>query len=235
MRSQSLLELAIRLHNQGDYPGARAQCERALALSEAPENLASDLWDVLGSSQRDEGDLESARVSYGRALQIRQRLYGTNSAEVATTLSNLGVVEQRAGRHSEAIPLLSHAVLILSEKHGDHHSEVARSSVNLGAAHAAAGNLDTARAILLHAAAALETTFGETHPDFGRAVGGLAKVYFLGGDVATARALFGQAVGILSTTLGPDHPQTVSCRANSDPGRGKERGLVRRSDVRARR
>src|SRR5262245_27275053 len=130
MTAQGLLQLAIGLHLQGDYTGARANCERALALSQASEQLTSDLFDVLGSAQRDAGDLTSARVSYGRALEIRRRLFGDESVQVATTLSNLGIVEHRAGRNAEAIALLSPAVLLLVKEHGERHVEVARAGVN---------------------------------------------------------------------------------------------------------
>jgi tetratricopeptide (TPR) repeat protein len=118
-----MLALAICHHLQGDYAGARAQCERALALSQASEELTADLLDVLGSSERDQGEIKSARISYGRSLEIRQRLFGDESAQVATTLSNLGVVEHRAGRNAEAIDLISPAILILIKEHGEVHPE----------------------------------------------------------------------------------------------------------------
>src|SRR5438067_1935955 len=160
MTPEMMLAVAVSLHLRGDYAGARAECERALAMSPVSEELTADLLDVLGSSQRDTGDIESARISYGQCLAIRRRLYGNESAQVAATLSNLGVVEHRAGRNAEAIDLISPAVLILIKEHGEIHPEVARASVNLGLAHAAAGNLDVARTIFQHASATFQATLG---------------------------------------------------------------------------
>jgi tetratricopeptide (TPR) repeat protein len=207
-----MLAFAISLHLKGDYAGARAECERALALSEASEELTADLLDVLGSSQRDTGDLNSARISYGKALEIRRRLFGEDSAQVAATLSNLGVVEHRAGRNAEAIDLVSPAVLILIKEHGEVHPEVARAAVNLGIAHVAAGNLDVARTIFQHAATTFQSTLGEKHPDFARAIFNLANVCLLSGDRNQSRRLFARAFRIFSAALGRDHPQTAGVR-----------------------
>jgi tetratricopeptide (TPR) repeat protein len=208
-----LLALAIRLHESGDYVGAQKQCKAALALADVSESLTADLWDVLGSAQRDAGDLAAGRFSYGRALEIRQRLFGNESAQVATTLSNLGVLEHRAGRNVEAIDLLSPAVLLLIKAHGEIHPEVARAAVNLGIAHTAAGDLDLARTIFQFAVNAFQTTVGEAHPDFARSITGLGTVYLLSGDRHQARRLLARAVRIFSATLGPRHPQTVMARA----------------------
>ena len=213
MTSLTLLELAISLHQRGDYAGAQRQCETALALSEGPENLTADLWDVLGSAQRDAGDLASARFSYGRALEIRQRLYGDDSVHVATTLSNLGVLEHRAGRNDEAIALLSPAIHLLIETYGELHPEVARAAVNLGIAHAAAGNLDLARTMFQSAANTFQASVGENHPDYARAIADLANVFRLSGERNQARRLLARAVHIFSATIGPDHPETVITRA----------------------
>ena len=109
MTATAFLQLAIDLHQRGDYAGAQVHCEHALTFSGTPESVTCDLWDVLGSAQRDAGDLAAARVSYGRALDIRRRLFGDESPQVATVLSNLGVLEHRAGRNAEAIALLSPA------------------------------------------------------------------------------------------------------------------------------
>jgi tetratricopeptide (TPR) repeat protein len=217
-----MLALAIGHHLQGDYAGARAQCERALALSQASEKLTADLLDVLGSAQRDQGDLEAARISYWQSVEIRQRLFGEESAQVATTLSNLGVVEHRAGRNAEAIDLISPAVLILIKVHGEVHPEVARAAVNLSLAHVAAGNLDVARTLLQHAAATFQSTLGEKHPDFARAIANLANVCLRSGDRHGARRLYARAFRIFSASLGRDHPQTAGVRVQlieaAEPG-----------------
>ncbi len=60
-----MLQLAVSSHMQGDYASARAHCERALALEPGTEEVTADLLDVLGSAQRDAGDLGPARVSHG--------------------------------------------------------------------------------------------------------------------------------------------------------------------------
>lgn len=212
MTAEMMLALAINLHLQGDYAGAEAECERALALAQESEQLAADLLDVLGSAQRDQGNVESARISYGQCLEIRRRLFGDESAQVAATLSNLGVVEHRAGRNAEAIDLISPAVRILIKEHGEVHPEVARAAVNLGIAHVAAGHLDAARTIFQHAARMFEATLGQNHPDFGRAIFNSANVCLLSGDRNEARRLFAHAFRIFSASLGPHHPQTTGAR-----------------------
>ncbi len=144
------------------------------------------------------------------ALGIRQRLFGSESAQVATTLSNLGVVEHRAGRNAEAIALLGPAIIVLGRERGELHPEVSRAGVN------AAGNLEQARTLFQLAVTAFQASVGENHPDLGCALDGLATVCLLGGDRSEAHRLFTQAVRILSATLGPGHPQTVGSRAKLD-------------------
>jgi hypothetical protein len=78
-----------------DLQGARAQLERALAISEAvlPRHRYVAIWrNNLASVLHQLGDLEGARVQYERALEIAEAALGPDHQTVATIRGNLGSV-----------------------------------------------------------------------------------------------------------------------------------------------
>ena len=87
------------LQDLGDLPGARAQFERALQISEAA--LGPDHPTVgarrsnLGRVLQDLGDLAGARAQFERALQISEAAHGADNPIALSIRKHLSNLSQR--------------------------------------------------------------------------------------------------------------------------------------------
>lgn len=99
-----LFELALTLEDSGDFDGAlellNEVLERDRARSGSDVHVALDLGQIAGvlSSQ---GEFEKAEPLYLEAIELQRRALPPNHPELATTLSNLGVLYHRMRRYDE--------------------------------------------------------------------------------------------------------------------------------------
>ena len=87
-------------------------------LIEAPE-IEARLRSTLGTTYAELNDFEEAERQFGRALAVYGRISGGESADVAATESNLGLLESKRGNHDAAVEHLQRAVEIARRVHGD--------------------------------------------------------------------------------------------------------------------
>ena len=131
------------LQNLGDLAGAREYYERSLRIDETsfgpdhPEvatdvnnlsyerrlvaRLLEDIGDVGGGVLKELGDLAAARQCYDRALQIDEAAFGPDHPEVATDVSNLGLLLRDLGDLAGAHQCLERALRIFRKFLGDNH------------------------------------------------------------------------------------------------------------------
>jgi Tfp pilus assembly protein PilF len=74
----------------------------------------------------------TARELLQRALAIEEAVYGLEHPEVASTLGNLGSVQQQLGEFEAARASQQRALAIFEAVFGPEHPEVARTLTNLG-------------------------------------------------------------------------------------------------------
>ncbi len=129
-------QLGYHLLIVGDYAGARAAFERALAVGEAtlgPEHTDVAIYtNNLGETMRNQGDLAGARVVLKRALAIGEAALGPEHPNVATYVNNLGLVMQGQGDYAGARAAFERALAIDEATLGPEHPDVARDVNNLG-------------------------------------------------------------------------------------------------------
>ncbi|MDX5527002.1 MAG: tetratricopeptide repeat protein [Wolbachia endosymbiont of Andrena nigroaenea] len=83
------------------------------------------------------------------ALAIKEKLYGSDHFQVATTLANLGNAHGALGNSQKAKELLEWKALPIFKKHyGSNHPEVAKLLENLGIAYGKLGNPQKAKKLL---------------------------------------------------------------------------------------
>jgi Tfp pilus assembly protein PilF len=70
------------------------------------------------------GDTQKKRELLERALAINERHYGPDHPNVATTLTNLGIVYGRSGDTQKSRELLERALAIKERHYGPDHPEV---------------------------------------------------------------------------------------------------------------
>jgi tetratricopeptide (TPR) repeat protein len=123
----SLNNLAQLLKAQGDFAGAQALYERALAIREkslGPEHPET------ASALQDQGDLVGARPLLERALAICEKILGPKHPETAPALNDLAILLQDQGDLEEAHLLYERALAIREKALGRDHPVTAISIMN---------------------------------------------------------------------------------------------------------
>jgi tetratricopeptide (TPR) repeat protein len=208
----SLNNLAVLLHDQGDYAGARPLYERALAIREKalgpehPETATS--LNSLARVLHDQGDLAGARPLIEGALAINEKALGPEHPATATSLNNLAGLLQAQGDLAGARSLIERALAINEKALGPEHADTATSLNNLAGLLQAQGDLAVARPLFERALAIDEKVLGPEHPRTATAVSNLARVLRDAGYANEAEPLFQKAIAVGEKALGRDHSLT---------------------------
>ena len=95
IRLHSLNNLAVLLHDKGDYEEAEPLYRRALDISERllgrDHPYTATSLNNLAGLLHDKGDYEGAEPLFRRALDINERVLGRDHPDTATSLNNLAV------------------------------------------------------------------------------------------------------------------------------------------------
>jgi tetratricopeptide (TPR) repeat protein len=124
----------------------------------------------------DEGRIEDAAPQFHRALEIYEKVYGTNHLQVAGVLSNLASVEVARRGYREAEDLYTRAISIEEKAVGPRHPEVAVMLNNLAQIYGIEGRFDDAEKSYLRAIDISEESLGPAHPAVADCLLGYAAV-----------------------------------------------------------
>ena len=115
----------------------RLHCADSYEATRALGNLASAIVEQ-------GGDTSEAERLFSRALTIREAALGRDHPDVASTLTNLGVVSLRQGRYGEAESFLQKALAINEKALGQNHPEVAKNFDDMAQFEAKRGQTEAA-------------------------------------------------------------------------------------------
>jgi tetratricopeptide (TPR) repeat protein len=144
------------------------------------------------------------------ALEIREKVFGSEHPNTASSLNNLASVLQDLGDFAGARQLLERALAIRENVFGSEHPNTASSLNNLANLLRAEGHFAKARAFFERALAIYEKTHGPEHPEMASSLNNLATVLNDQGDFAGARQLLERALAIYEKALGPEHSKTMT-------------------------
>ncbi|RME56738.1 MAG: tetratricopeptide repeat-containing protein, partial [Deltaproteobacteria bacterium] len=214
----TLNNLALLLHEEGDYVAARPLYERALAIWEkalGPDhpNVATVL-NNLAFLLKVQGDYVAARPLYERALAIREKALGPDHPNVASTLHNLASLLQAEGEYTAARPLYERALTIYEKALGPDHPNVARTLHNLAGLLKVQGEYAAARPLFERALAIWEKALGPDHPNVASTLNNLAVLFQTEGEYAAARPLFVRALTIQKKARGLHHLDVAKSLVN---------------------
>ena len=94
------------------------------------------------------GDYAAAEPLYLRALAIREKAFGPDDPEVATTLNNLAVLYRQKGDYAKAEPLLLRDLAITEKRVGPDDTSVAPTLNNLASIYRSQGEFAKAERTL---------------------------------------------------------------------------------------
>ncbi len=215
LASQAALATAIGsvYHGQGDYPHAKAQHERSLALavqldgdnSSAAITARGNLANTLAAM----GELEESQRLIERVLEQRRQLLGAEHPEIAETLNNLGGVQVRQSKLREAIETFEQAKSILAASVGVQHPLYATALANLGIAHRQLGDNDRALECYEQALTTFEQLHGPEHVQVATTAINLGNTLWGIGRPEEADVHFRRALAILERAYGRKHPDVA--------------------------
>ena len=192
----------------GRYQNAGQLYRQALELAERssrvpPHTLAyyrSHLSAALAAS----GDHEGALPLFQRVLAEQEQILGSGHPQVATTLTNLGLLHQRMGHFQDSLETLQRALKIQEQAGGPDSNEVAQSLNNLGATQCELGQHEDAVATFRRAIA-IRSREGEPTP-LAYPLASLAQTLITFSQFDEAAAMAERALGIFRQSFGDDHP-----------------------------
>jgi serine/threonine protein kinase/Tfp pilus assembly protein PilF len=216
--AQSLNDLGVLRRNQGDWRGAAALLDEALAMrrrlfGNEHQDVAVTLVE-LARVYDDQGSSERAETLHREALAIRRKVLGGEHRETATSLNDLGVLLWERGDLEGAEPLLRQSHAINKKALGPEHANVASNLGNLALLLEDKGEHAAAEALFREALALDRRTLGEKHPSTVIVLNNLAHPLREQGKYAEATASLEEALRITRSTLGHEHPRVATFLAN---------------------
>jgi len=109
-------------------------------------------------------NLDEARILMKKAVPINEKVFEPDHPSLATSYSNLAMVERDLGNLDEARILMKKAVAIYEKVFEPDHPSLATSYSNLAMVEKGLGNLDEARILMKKAVAIEEKAFEPDHP-----------------------------------------------------------------------
>ena len=189
MRSPSIENTTVSSSPSHDalFPPAERQ-----ALLEHASRLALEAQQLHDKGRYKEG-LHPAK----EALLLRERLLGSESLEIAESLTTLGALLHQEIQFKEAHPLLDRALRIREAHLSPDHPLIAESLTNVARVLYAEGQFSRAQPLLDRAVAIREQKLGTTHPDLGVSLVHLSIVQSQLGDLPISRRTMERALRIL--------------------------------------
>ena len=204
--AESLYELSIVHHLEGDFEAAEAAASESLAirrrlLGDAHPLVASCL-NQLGLIVAEGGRYAEAEERYREALAITA---GRPSMDTADSLHNLALLTHDRGQLEEAESLYREALAMTRRFLGPVHPDVAISLNSLAVLLHDREDLEGAEARYREALTMRRQLFGDEHHAVATSLTNLALLLQEKGDQAEAEAIFAENLEVSRRLLGPDH------------------------------
>jgi tetratricopeptide (TPR) repeat protein/tRNA A-37 threonylcarbamoyl transferase component Bud32 len=186
-----------------DAGAARAQKE----LAGQPE-LKGQLLTVIGRVYQRLGLYDKAQplleeaVAAGRARP--------ESAALATSLNELGVLHRAKGDYSGAAPILEEALAMRRRLLGQEHQDVAQTLSALAVVYRNLGDLTRTESLLRESLRIRRRVLGDQNSETGTSMNDLGLLLWDRGQLTEAAPLFRQSLAILRKTFGEDNANTAS-------------------------
>jgi serine/threonine-protein kinase len=214
----SLFQAAAPAQAQGrDLTARQVFDQGALRLTdelEASPDIKGDLLLTLADIAQQLGDFEHGQELVNESIDLRRRVNGPQSAELADALRLRGSILEQAGDYDAARRDLQRALSMHGARHGEVSSAVAADLVQLASLDLNAESPDDAALRLEEALTIARRASDPSTPEADAAViaGQLAMARRQQGRLDEARGLYEQSLTSLSQRYGTHHPETVRVR-----------------------
>ncbi len=214
MEGNLRVTVAQALYDSDRFAEAKLEADKALALFEhrfGPDDLhVSDVVVLLGDLARRD-DADEARRYYQRSLDIRQKIFGPDHPQTATSLDRVASALWTAGKPKEAITAMEKAIAIYERVLDPEHPHLAKALNNLGMIYESLGELDKALGLHQRAVEIGAKVLGTDHPDYADFLNTEGDTLEELGRHDEALVVQRQALAVLERSLGAEHTQVAEC------------------------
>ncbi len=204
-------------------------------LREQPE-VHAELMNAVGRIYRNIGSHDRAQTMLTDALATRRRLYGPNSLEVSSTLTELAILHYLTHDYAAAYAHHAQALKIRRENQGPHSLDIAYNMHEMAMAQYGQGQYEQAERMARDALSIRRALTTAADQKLAEALSDLAIILHSRGNVKEAEPLHREALAISKRILGADHPVVARTshnlaavlRASGDPD-GAAEELLRES------
>lgn len=209
----SLMQQSMKLQGEKRAAEAVPLMERAVALCEKELGdsfpLALSL-EILAGLRRELNDLDRAEPLFARALAVRERVQGSEHADVASTLGSLASIANTRQDYARAEQLYLRALAIAEKARGPEDASVAVILFGLSHTYLNRGLHARAEPLLRRALSIQEKALGPAHPFVAGTLNNLAFLLSEKGDYAQAAALFERSIAVFEKAFGPESLQVAT-------------------------
>ncbi|MBL0870355.1 MAG: tetratricopeptide repeat protein [Phycisphaerales bacterium] len=203
---------------QGNFAGARASMEKAIAIAE--QNLGADQPNLasmrsnLALIQQDLGDLSAARTNIEKTIAIQSKHFPPDHPGFAISFSNLALIQKTQGDLAGARANVERAIVIAEQRLGANHPNLATMHSNLSGIQKAQRDVAGARTSIEKAIAIQSTHLPPDHPIFATSYNNLAMILKDLNKFAEALRYKQLSIEIERKHFGEDHPQMGASYSN---------------------
>lgn len=216
--------LATSYHNIASMHIERNKYDDAVSFLQKAEEIYKENNDSLGFAfvasamaaiYDDLGNFVEAENNLLKTLEIRERLLGENSLDVATCCANLAAFLQDQGRYDEAMKYSNRALEIRTKVLGKHHPDVAVSYLDLGSLEGELGNNKDNLHYYEEALRILKEFYGEIHPSIAIAYNRIGFYYNnVTNDSQKALNYYTESLEMLKRIYGEEHSDVAEAIHN---------------------
>ncbi|MCA9284454.1 MAG: serine/threonine protein kinase [Phycisphaerales bacterium] len=186
-----------------------------LASGEVTDELvAAELHHLVGDVYRRLGNYPQAEAHLSQAVEIRERLLGSEDPSTLNSSNSLAVLFWDQGRLSDAEPLYLRTLETRRRVLGAEHPDTLGSGNNLALVYWSQGRLAEAAALLTEILGIQRRVLGEEHPHTLTSMHNLAILQEVQGRLDEAERLNVETLEIRRRVLGEDHPDTLRTLMN---------------------
>jgi tetratricopeptide (TPR) repeat protein len=172
------------------------------------------MQNTLGGSLLGLGEGELAIAMFEKSWSTRKDVLGPNHADTLTSMNNLALGYQVAGKWDEAIALTEKTLQRMRSALGPDHADTLACMNNLAMGYRDLGQMDKAQRLLQETVNLMRTKFGEDHPTTLASMNNLAECYRNTGLIDKAVLLHTEIMKLRQARLGSDHPRTLESMSN---------------------
>jgi Tfp pilus assembly protein PilF len=205
--------LGLVLYKMGQFERAE-QVYEAILQQTVDEVEKGNIYCLLGTFKRDQGEYKEAISCYEKSLEIYRKTFSPSHLNLAYCYNNIGAVYYAIGDYSKALSSHEKALEIKQKSLSPNHSDLAASYNNIGLVYYNTGDYSKALSSHEKAHTIQKQSLPSNHPDLAMSCSNIGNVYKKMGDHSKAHSFYERAVDIAQQSLPATHPDLEGYKNN---------------------